>query len=373
MQRPRGSRLSARLAIVPRAAARLVATAGRRRRPAQPRSILVAHNLLLGDTLILAALLAALRERHPDAALTMTVAPELLPLFSTRPYGVRVVACDPRDPGAHRALALASADGYDVALVPGDNRHVLLALAAGARWTIAAAADRPQWKNAIVDELVPMPARPTALADLFASLAGGPPARAYAHGDWPAPPCTPFDLPQSPYVVLHVGAGSPLRLWAPEKWRAVAAWLAGRGLQPVWSAGPREIDLVRAIDPEARHTSYAGRLDLAQLWRLLEGARLLVALDTGVMHLAKLTVTPTVALFGPGSQVLFGPGEYWRANPYRAVTIDPFACRDQRTVFKRELDWVRRCQRSTDECAAPRCMYAIEAAMVESAAAELLS
>jgi ADP-heptose:LPS heptosyltransferase len=98
-----------------------------------------------------------------------------------------------------------------------------------------------------------------------------------------------------------------------------------------------------------------------------------VALDTGVMHLAKLTVTPTVALFGPGSQVLFGPGEYWRANPLRAVTIDPFPCRDQRTVFKRELDWVRRCQRSTDECAAPRCMHAIDAAMVESAAAELLS
>lgn len=371
MQRPRGSRLSARLAVVPRAAVRLVATAGRRRRPAEPRSILVAHNLLLGDTLMLAALLAGLRERHPAAVITMTVAPELLPLFSTRPYGVRAVAYDPRDANAQRALA--SADGYDIAIVPGDNRHVLLALAAGARWTIAAAADRPQWKNAIVDERVPMPARPTALADIFASLAGGPPARPYARGDWPAPLCAPFDLPQTPYAVLHVGAGSPLRLWTPEKWRAVASWLVDRGLQPVWSAGPGEVELVRAIDPEGRYASYAGRLDLAQVWRLLEGARLLVALDTGVMHLAKLTVTPTVALFGPGSQVLFGPGEYWRANPFRAVTIDPFPCRDQRTMFKRELDWVRRCQRSADECTAPRCMHAIEAAMVERAAAELLS
>jgi ADP-heptose:LPS heptosyltransferase len=371
MPSPRSSRLSARLAVVPRAAARWVASAGRRRRPAQPRSILVAHNLLLGDTLMLAGLLAALRERHPAAAITMTVAPQLVPLFAPRPYGVRAVPYDPRDPTAHRALE--SGEGFDLAIVPGDNRHAMLALAAGARWTVAAAADRPQWKNAIVDELVPMPARPTALADMFASLGGGPPARVYTRGDWPAPQCAPFDLPQRPYAVLHVGAGSPLRLWEPDKWLAVAAWLAGRGLQPVWSAGPREEALVQAIDSAGRYPSYAGRLDLAQLWRLLEGARLLVALDTGALHLAKLTVTPTVALFGPGSHVLFGPGEFWRANPFRAVTIDPFPCRDQRTVFKRELDWVRRCQRSIDECPAPRCMQAIEVAMVERAAAELLS
>jgi ADP-heptose:LPS heptosyltransferase len=367
----RASRLSARLALVPRAAARWVATAGRRRRPAQPRSILVAHNLLLGDTLMLAPLLAKLRDRHPAAAITMTVAPPLVPLFAGRPYGVRAVPYDLRDATAHQALAADG--GFDLAIVPGDNRHAMLALAAGARWTVAAAADRPQWKNAIVDELVPMPARPTALGDLFASLVGGPPARAYARGDWPAPHGAPFELPNVPYAVLHVGAGSPLRLWEPDKWQAVAAWLAGRGFRPIWSAGPREEALVHAIDPEGRYPSYAGRLDLAQLWRLLEGARLLIAPDTGALHLAKLTVTPTVALFGPGSHVLFGPGEFWRANPFRAVTIDPFPCRDQRTVFKRELDWVRRCQRSIDECPAPRCMQAIEVAMVERAAGDLLS
>lgn len=371
MPRARGSRLKARLAIVPRAAARLVATAGRRRRPAQPRSILVAHGMLLGDTLMLAALLAGLRERYPAAELTMTVAPETLPLFAGRPYGVRAVAYDPRDPAGLRALA--GAGGYDLAIVPGDNRHALLALAVGARWTIAAAADRPQWKNAVVDELMPLPPQPAALADMWAALAGAPPGLAYARGDWPAPPFAPFDRPQAPYAVLHVGAGSPLRHWEPDKWRAVAAWLADRGMRPVWSAGPREVDLVQAIDPTARYPSYAGRLNLAQLWGLLDGARLLVAPDTGVMHLAKLTVTPTVALFGPGSHVLFGPGVYWRANPFRAVTVDPFPCRDQRTVFKRDLEWVRRCQRSTAECPAPRCMRAIEAALVERAATELLS
>jgi len=371
MPSPGGSRVGSRAVVLPRAARALLGTAGRRRRPAEPRSILIAHSLLLGDTLLLTALLAALRERHPAAEIAMTVAPPLVPLFERRPYGVRPLAFDPRR--AATARAIVGRGAFDLALVPGDNRHTVLALAAGARWIVAMAGDRPQWKNRFADELVPVPAAPAALADIFARLAGGPPPRAYAKGDFPPPACAEFELPAGRYAVLHVGAGSPLRLWAPEKWRALAATLAGRGVTPVWSAGPGEGPLVRAIDPEGRYRSYAERLDLAQLWRLLAGARLAVVLDTGVLHLAKLTATPTVALFGPGSQVLFGPGAFWRDNPFRAVTIDPFPCRDQRTLFKREIDWVRRCQRSTAECAAPRCMAAIDVAPVEAAAAELLS
>ena len=61
-----------------------------------------------------------------------------------------------------------------------------------------------------------------------------------------------------------------------------------------------------------------------------------------------------------------------RASAYRAVTVDPFPCRDQRTLFKREIAWVRRCQRSPQECTAPRCMQAIDVAAVERAVSELL-
>jgi hypothetical protein len=66
-----------------------------------------------------------------------------------------------------------------------------------------------------------------------------------------------------------------------------------------------------------------------------------------------------VTLFGPGSAVICGAGDFWRASPYRAVTVDPFPCRDQRVLFKREIAWVRRCGRGTAECPAPRCMHAI--------------
>src|SRR6185437_17099880 len=102
-----------------------------------------------------------------------------------------------------------------------------------------------------------------------------------------------------------------------------------RGMTPVWSAGARETALVAAADPERRFPSLAGRLDLAQLWHLLQHARVLVAPDTGVAHLGRVVGVPTVALFGPGSAVICGAGDFFANSPYRAVTVDPFPCRDQ--------------------------------------------
>ena len=54
---------------------------------------------------------------------------------------------------------------------------------------------------------------------------------------------------------------------------------------------------------------------------LLASAALLITLDTGIAHLAKLVGVPTIALFGPGSSVLLGRGNFWRDAPFREVTI----------------------------------------------------
>ena len=360
------SRLASRMVVLPQVLAKALRS---RRRQQQPARILIAHNLLLGDTLMLAALLARVRRLHPNAAIDITVSPACLPLFAAHPYGATAIAWSPHHPGLTRAITRRGP--YDLAFVPGENRHALLARAAGARWVVALERDTPGWKNRIVDELVPWPGAPANLADIFASLAGTG-DEVFAAGDWPAPPVSAFEQPARPYAVLHVGAGSPLRYWPDERWRALAEHLANCGLEVVWSAGPGETALVNAIDPAGLYPSLAGKLDLPQLWHLLAGATLLVVPDTGIVHLAKLTATPTVCLFGPGSDVLFGPGRFWRHHPFAAVIEADFPCRDQRSVFKREVVWVRRCQRGTDRCAAPACMHALGIERVATACDKLL-
>lgn len=326
-------------------------------RPANPSKILVLHELLLGDTLLLAALFAALRHRYPEAEIHVTARPAHAALLGSRPYGVKVLPFSEREPGALEALAPAS--GCDIAILPGENRFAILARSLGAKWTVAHAGGKPGWNDRATDERVPFPSEPAALADMFASLAGpGLEHLRYAAADWPSPVCAPFRGPAAPYAVLHVGAGSRLRLWGAAKWLKVAEALEAQGIAPVWTAGSDEAGLVREIDPGAKYMSLAGRLDLAQIWHVLEGAHFAVTLDTGIAHMAKLTRTPVVTLFGPGSPVLFGKGCFWQDNAFAEVSTR-IACRDQQHVFKREIEWVRRCNRTVADCPRARCMEAI--------------
>jgi ADP-heptose:LPS heptosyltransferase len=336
--------------------------------PSAPQRILIAHHLLLGDTLMLTPLLKKLRTLHPHADIAMTVPEPIVPLYATRPYGVRALPYDPR----HSASALYEEAPFDIAYVPGDNRYAWLAAAMRTRSIVAFDGDRPAAKSWPVDARIPYPQQPAAWGDLVAQLVDGPPPAPYRSDEWKAPPHDEFRLPPQRYAVLHVGASSPLKQWTAARWREVAGWLAARGVAPVWSAGAHERAIVDAIDPEHRHPSFAGLLDLAQLWHLLAAADLLVAPDTGVAHLGRIVGVPTVTLFGPGSAVLCGAGDFWRDAAYRAVTIEPFPCRDQRVLFKRDVEWVRRCGRSVAECPQHLCMPAITVAAVQQAIESLL-
>lgn len=350
-----GERLNSRALVISHALTR--SPSRRSRSTPEVRRVLVAHNLLLGDTLMLTPLVAKLRARHPAAEIVLLAHPAFVPLYAGCPYGVRALPFSP----AHSATTRALLDEppFDLAFVVGDNRYAWLAAALRARHIVAHSGDRPGWKSWFVDESRPYPAQPAAWGDLVADLAEGEPAAPYARGDWPAPPLQPFVRPGTPYAVLHVGASTALKRWLPERWHALAEALHRCGLQVVWSAGRGEEALVDACDPKRLYPSTAGQLNLAQLWHLLAGANVLVAPDTGIAHLGHLTWTPTVALFGPGSAVVCGRGRFWRHTPWLPVTQERFPCRDQHVLFRREVAWVERCGRSLRECSEPRCMHAI--------------
>lgn len=364
------SRLTTRLAVVPGAALERLRNPVRGR-PERLGRVLIAHHLLLGDTVMLTPLLAKLRHNEPDAEIVLSVPRAFAALYSRGPYGVVPHVFDPHD--VSTLAPLFAGPGFDLAVVPGDNRYSYLALAAGARWIVAHAADRPAYKNWPVDEAVPLPDQPSAWGDMVAELVPGLAPPPYRPTDWPEPRFEYFELPASArYAVLHLGASTPLKLWEPAKWRAIAAHLLDRGLEPVLLVGPGEGALVDVVDPERRFARHPGTLRLEQVWGLLRGAQLLVVPDTGIAHLARLVGVPTVALFGPGSATVSGSGSFWRTSPFRPVTIPEFPCRDQTVLFRREVAWVRRCGRGPNECPAPRCMEAIDVALVTSAIADLL-
>ena len=244
----------------------------RRVPPKEVRRVLVAHHLLLGDTLMLTPLLAKLRFHHPQADIVMTVARPFAPIYRTRPFGVTAV---PFAPHEMRTLApLLDGGGYDLGVVPGDNRYSWLAMAAGARWIIAFAGDTPAWKNWPVDEPKPYPNQPAAWGDMVAELVSGLAPPPFRPTDWPDPECAVFPLPAARrFAVLHVGASTMLKLWEPDKWRALALHLEQHAIEPVLLCGRGEEGIVARVDPQGRYTRYAGNLRLEQVWRLLRAAR----------------------------------------------------------------------------------------------------
>lgn len=291
--------------------------------------------LLIGDALLLAALLAKLRARYPQATLRMSMARAAVPLFAGRPYGVDARAYDPRDSATVRSLATWPVP--DLALVPGDNRFSWLAAGLRTRWIVAFSGDRPAYKSWPVDETVPFPRSPAAWQDIAAKLIDGAAPAPYKAGDWGPVPCAPFAGPSGRYAVLHVEASRREKYWDARKWMELADSLSKEGLSPVWSAGPRGMDLIRAIDPLQRYEAVGQRLDVSQLWNLVARASLVVCPDTGVSHMGKLTGTPTVTLYGPGSAALFGRGEFWRNAPFREIT-DPQLAPRAPVLFKRPIE-----------------------------------
>ncbi len=119
-----------------------------------------------------------------------------------------------------------------------------------------------------------------------------------------------------PYVVLNPNAGqlSLERRWPAASFADLARRLAGEDETPVVLIGAAgEAEYVRAIAarigaaPAGLVTNLTGKLSIGELCALLSRAGALVTNDSGPMHIAAALGTPTVAMFGPETPVMYGP------------------------------------------------------------------
>jgi len=138
-----------------------------------------------------------------------------------------------------------------------------------------------------------------------------------------------------PLVVLHAGSGDhfPGRRWPPERFAALADALTGScGAQVLLTGVRSEEPLVASVVAHARRpvTNLCGALDASALVALLAMSDLLVANDTGPVHLADALGTPTVALYGPNTPHRYGPRGPRSRALYADLPCSP--CLDDRTM-----------------------------------------
>jgi heptosyltransferase II len=111
-------------------------------------------------------------------------------------------------------------------------------------------------------------------------------------------------------VGLFPGAGWKLREWMPDRFAAIGDRVANQfGAQVLIFGGPRERALVENVTHlmKTPPISFVEALPIRRFAALVEACDLFITNDTGPMHIAAATHTPTIALFGPGNHIRFQP------------------------------------------------------------------
>jgi heptosyltransferase-3 len=131
-------------------------------------------------------------------------------------------------------------------------------------------------------------------------------------------------LVTEPFVHMHPASRWRFKCWPAERNAAFADRLADEGHRVVMTSAPDETPFIDEIlgRMKSKPVNLAGKLSLKELGALTARARLFVGVDSMPMHLAAAMGVPTVALFGPSSEIAWGP---W--NVQQRVVTTTHACR----------------------------------------------
>jgi heptosyltransferase-1 len=119
----------------------------------------------------------------------------------------------------------------------------------------------------------------------------------------------------APYALLFTMTSLDAKLWPEEHWRALGGALAGRRVQCLLPWGTdeerRRCARIAAAIPGAL---VPRRMSLAEIARLVRGARLVVGVDTGLTHVAAALEVPVAGIYcssDPALTGLQGRGRLW--------------------------------------------------------------
>jgi heptosyltransferase I len=321
--------------------------------PAAPRLLLV-RTSALGDVIHALPVAAALRRHRPQATIAWAVEEVFAPLLAGHPAVDRVIPVRlkrwRREPLSRRTLGDLAALRRDLAAfapevavdLMGNHKGALLARISGAPRVVGLARrDRREPSSALwIGEQVPLaaPAPPAGRTSAVALGGEDPPAahaidRALALAAALGAATRPVDLggdgifaelPRGPrrHLVIQAGAGWGNKQWPAARWGEVARRLAAATGLPVRApVGPGEEALVAAVAAASGGAVEAvAAPDLPSLAAELLAARLVLAGDTGPLHLAHALGVPVLAVMGPTDPRRHGPyaaldRAVWQALP----------------------------------------------------------
>jgi len=283
--------------------------------PISPVRIGLFNSAAIGDTVLMSAAAADLRERYREAKLIFLAGPsnfeaarlipgldEVVELEILKPFSaIRQIRCHKLTilldfgpwPRLNALIALFSRAQFIVGFkTRGEYRHF--------------AYDVAVEHSSLTHELINF-RNLVAAADVKAAHLPSLSRYSQSHSECP--------ISGRPYIIFHLwpgGSGATFKEWPQTRWGALAEQLINDGYWIVLSGSadqrkPNDQLISRlpwSLRPQLKNI--AG-IKLSELVHYLTGAALVVSVNTGIMHMADALKAPLVALHGPTSARRWGP------------------------------------------------------------------
>lgn len=273
------------------------------------RLVVIRHDDKLGETLLATPVLRALREALPDAYIEAWFGRRWTQTVDGSPYVncVRGVPFRPRGLEFWRLMAAMRRTRADACLILRPDTYGYARIAQLARAPIRAGiVERRTFSKKMLTHIATF-ASNSHQVERNLAVAEAALKRELSRYPLMFTPFAPVRLAPSvaealpsAYAVLHLGTGGVQPRWQPQRFADVADCLSERyRLTPVLSGAPTDsasgIECAHAM--RYRAVNLVGQLSILELAAVLRNARLLISVDTGVVHLAAAVQTPCVSLY----------------------------------------------------------------------------
>jgi heptosyltransferase-3 len=264
----------------------------------------------IGDVMLSLPVAQTIRERLPDAEISMMVAEPITELITGQPSIDRVV---PYNNGRMvNAIRLIRAQGFDIAVLLHPTFALSLELfLAGVPQRIGTGY---RWYSLLLNRRVYEHRRTSEMHEITYNLGLLKPLGIERTMEQPylsiSEPLreraqsllASYSIDKDNFVLIHPGSGGSTLSWPEQSYAQLVSLLTSKtDYALVLSGGNDERDVAERIQQKTggRIANMAGKTTLTELAGIISLARLFIGNSTGPMHIASATGTPIVTFFPP--------------------------------------------------------------------------
>lgn len=263
----------------------------------------------IGDAVLSSGLIKKLLDEIPNARFTIVAGPDAAPLFAEVPHLDEVIVLDKHKGGGHWLSLWSQVRRRKWGLVVDLRGSAINRFLSTRRRAVHRKTSGP-------------PVHKVIEAARVLKLEDEPPAPFLFTSPETEARADELTAGAGPILALAPASNWVGKTWPIERFAQAAIQLLGKG-------GPMEGGRLMILGGTADHQIVAplrhvvlknrfidlvGKVDVLTAYACLKRARLFIGNDSGLMHMAAAAGTPTLGLFGPSDEQLYGPwGEHARA------------------------------------------------------------